>query len=94
MEDVTLLLYLKDVEYGKRLLRFLVQKKNPGLHPELVTSGNGMEFRIGMGTGGLVILTDDPTVHGDEKRKVINLSNVQDRTKGKIFQFQKAEKIY
>ncbi len=94
MEDVTLLLYLKDVEYGKRLLRFLVKKKNPGLHPELVTAEKGMKFRSGTRTGGLVVLTDDPAVHGDEKRKVINLSNVSDREQGKIFQYQRAEKIY
>lgn len=94
MEDVTLLLYLKDAEYGKRLLRFLVQKKNPGLHPELVTAKSKIEFRTGTESSKLVVLTDDTAIYGDGKRKVINLSNNQNREPGKIFQFQKAENIY
>ena len=94
MKDVTLLLYLKDAEYGKRLLRFLVQKKNPALHPELVTAKSKIEFRTGTESSELVVLTDDPVIYGDGKRKVINLSNKQDREPGKIFQFQKAENIY
>lgn len=94
IEDVTLLLYLKDAEYGKRLLRFLVQKKNPGLHPELVTAKSKIEFRTGTESSELVVLTDDPAIYGDGKRKVIHLSNKQGRRLGKIFQFQKAENIY
>ena len=37
MEEIILLLYLREEEYGKRLLRFLTGKRNPGVFPELVT---------------------------------------------------------
>lgn len=94
MDDVILLLYLKDTDYGKRLLRFLAGKKNPRLHPELVTAKKRMEIRVGTESQELVILTDYSDIQEDEKRKVIYLSNEQDRQKKKIFQYQKAEGIY
>lgn len=94
MKDVILLLYLKDVEYGKRLLRFLVQKKNPRLHPELVTARSKIENRVGMESEELVVLTDCSGISEDGKRMVITLSNKQDRERREIFQYQKAEGIY
>lgn len=94
MENVVLLLYLKDVEYGKRFLRFLAGKKNPHLHPELVTAADRIKMRVGMESEELVVLTDDTDVKEDEKRKVIYLSNEHDKEKKKIFQYQKAEGIY
>lgn len=94
IEDVTLLLYLRDVEYGKRLLRFLLQKKNPRLHPELVTAKSKMEFRVGTDSEKFVVLTDDPEICEDGKRNVIFLSSQQNRVQKKIFQYQKAEGIY
>ena len=89
-----MLLYLRDVEYGKRLLRFLLQKKNPRIHPELVTAKNKMEFRVGADPERFVVLTDDPEIREDGKRKVILLSSQQNRMQKKIFQYQKAEGIY
>lgn len=94
IEDVTLLLYLRDEEYGKRLLRFLLHKKNPGIHPELVTAGSSMEFRVGTELHPSVVLTDDPGLYEDGKHNTILLSGQQDRTQKKIFQYQKAEGIY
>lgn len=94
IEDVTLLLYLRDEEYGKRLLRFLLQKKNPGIHPELVTARSKMEFRIGTELKQFVVLTDDSGFYEDGKHNTILLSSQQDRTQKKIFQYQKAEGIY
>lgn len=94
MENVILLLYLKDAEYGKRFLRFLVGKKNPHLHPELVTAADKIKMRVGMESEELVVLTDDMGVKEDEKRKVIYLSNKQDVGNKTIFQYQKAEGIY
>ena len=69
MENVILLLYLKDAEYGKRFLRFLVGKKNPHLHPELVTAADKIKMRVGMESEELVVLTDDMGVKEDEKRQ-------------------------
>lgn len=94
MKSVILLLYLKDVEYGKRLLRFLTGKKNPRLHPELVTAKERIKMRVGTELDELVVLTDCVDMKEDEKRKVIYLSNEQDKRTNKIFQFQKAESIY
>lgn len=91
---MTLLLYLRDVEYGKRLLHFLVHKKNPGIHPELVTVRKKMEYRIETAPEEVVVLTDDPVLYEDGKHKIIILSNEQNRLQRKIFQYQKAEGIY
>lgn len=94
IEDVTLLLYLKDVEYGKRLLHFLIQKKNPWIHPEIVTAKSKMELRTVAASEEVMVLTDDPEIYEDEKDNVILLSGKQDRRLKKIFQYQKAEGIY
>ncbi len=94
MEDVVLLLYMKDEEYGRRLLRFLLRQKNPRLHPELVTSEHLVKNRVGTPTQKLLVLTDREEVTEDEKKEVIYLSNEQDARGKRIFQFQKAEGIY
>ena len=94
MEDVVLLLYMKDEDYGRRLLRFLLRQKNPRLHPELVTSEHLVQDRVGTPTQKLWVLTDRDEVAEDGKKEVIYLSNEQDARGKKIFQFQKAEKIY
>ncbi len=94
MEHVILLLYVKDVVYGKRFLRFLLGKRHPGLHPELVTERDKIEHRVGTDRQSIVVLTDDRTVREDEKRRVIYLSQEKWETRGAIFQFQKVEGIY
>ena len=94
MEDIILLLYVKNPDYGKRLLRFLISKKNPRIHPELVTERRNMEYRVGTEKETLVILTDQTGICEKEKRRVLQLANQQDRKNGMIFQYQKAEAIY
>lgn len=100
MEKIKLFLYLTDVEYGKRLLRFLSGRKNAGFVPELVTSDEGISGAPGGAMREAVILTDEK----NERRavslaergqgRVICLSEEPGRRKGKIFQYQKAEGIY
>ncbi|MCH5251548.1 MAG: hypothetical protein J1F22_01125 [Lachnospiraceae bacterium] len=94
MERIILLLYLKDVEYGGRLLRFLMGKKNPMLHPELVTVKEKVKMRVGSEKESVAVLTDCMEIEEDEKQQIIYLSNEQDAKKKKIFQYQKAEGIY
>lgn len=94
MGDVNLLLYLKDADYGKRLLRFLAGKRHPGLHPELVTAMKNVEYRERTKQEELVVLTDCTGVRETEKRKVIYLASRQDRERKQIFQYQRAENIY
>lgn len=96
MEQVILLLYVKDAVYGKRFLRFLMGKHHPRLHLELVTDRENMENRLGTDRQSLVVLTDDRTVRADEKkrRNVIYLSKEKWATGDSIFQYQKAEVIY
>lgn len=94
MEDVVLFLYLREEEYGRRLLRFFLNKKNPWLHPELITEKQHLVRRVSLREERLAVLTDDRTVQADEKVEIIYLSNEQDREQKKIFQYQKAEGIY
>ena len=65
MEDVVLLLYMKDEDYGRRLLRFLLRQKNPRLHPELVTSEHLVQDRVGTPAQKLWVLTDRDGVAED-----------------------------
>jgi len=94
VEEIILLLYLRDEEYGKRLLRFLSGKKNPGVYLELVTARKRVENRVGTEKQKVVILTDYQEIEEDEKRTVIYLCSEQNREKNRIFQYQKAEGIY
>ena len=88
MEDVVLFLYLREEEYGRRLLRFFLNKKNPWLHPELITEKQHLVRRVSLREERLAVLTDDRTVQADEKVEIIYLSNEQDREQKKIFQYQ------
>lgn len=94
MEHIILLLYLEDVQYGRRLLRFLMGKKNPRLHPELITVKEKIKMRKGSKDEAVAILTDCIEIEEDEKHKVIYLCSEQDAKQKKIFQYQKAEEIY
>ena len=62
MEDVVLFLYLREEEYGRRLLRFFLNKKNPWLHPELITEKQHLVRRVSLREERLAVLTDDRTV--------------------------------
>ncbi len=94
MEDIRILLYLEEEAYGQRFLRFLSGKKDPRIHPELVTEKDMLLRRVGTSSQRIVVLTDDESVYGDGKREVILLAGEQDDAKKKIFQYQCAEKIY
>lgn len=94
MDEVTLFLYLKERDYGERLLRFLLRKKNPWLHPELVTEGRHLEMCIPPKGERLAVLTDCEDMQEDGKKEIIYLANKTDRENKKIFQYQKAEDIY
>lgn len=94
MRTVLLLLYFKEESYGKRLLYFLMGKKHPLFHPELVTSREGILERAGETTKETVILTDDSRVYEDESKNVVLLTGEQNRKQQKIFQFQCAEAVY
>lgn len=94
MKTVLLLLYFKEEAYGRRLLYFLMGKKHPFFHPELVTSREKLQKRAGATTKKTVILTDDTKVYEDETKNVVLLTGEQNRQQQKIFQFQCAEAIY
>ena len=94
MEEVTLLLFFREAAYGRRFLRFLSGKKNPRIHPELVTKKEMLLLRVGTPSRRLVVVTDDETVCEDGKREVVLLAGEQNRRQKKIFQFQCAEGIY
>ncbi len=94
MKEVILLLYFRDEKYGKRLLRFLAGKKNPFLHPELVTAKERIDRRIASEEERLVVLTDYAGMEENSRRKVIYLSGEGGRSENKIFRYQKASGIY
>lgn len=92
--DIILFVYVREEEYGKRFLRFLLRKKHPRLHPELVTRYEVVNHRVETERQKIVVLTDDRKVYEEEKRQVILLSDEQSRENGKIFQYQQADEIY
>lgn len=94
MADLVLLLYFREEDYGKRFLHFLMKKRHPGIHPELVTGKDRLVQRTAMTEKPLVILTDDASVQEGGKQNVILLAGEQDRERKKIFQYQCAEGIY
>lgn len=91
--EITLLIYVEE-EYGKRLLRFLLGKRHPKLHPELITRYEMIKKRLEKEEEGLIVLTDDRNVYEEDVGKVILLGERQSKKERKIFQYQEAEKIY
>ena len=94
MEQIILLLYFREENYGRRFLRFLNGKKNPQIRPELVTERDGVLRRVGTTSDRLVVVTDDDTICEDGKREVVLLTGEQNRKEKKIFQYQCADGIY
>lgn len=94
MTEFVLLIYVQEELYGKRMLRYLLGRRNPHLHPELVTSREMITHRTGSETQRLVILTDQKEIKEDGKRIVIQLAETQNRGMRTIFQYQRAESIY
>ena len=94
MEQIILLLYFQEEDYGRRFLRFINGKKNPRIHAELVTKKEGVLRRVSTVSDRLVVVTDDDTICEDEKREVVLLTGEQNRREKKIFQYQSAENIY
>ncbi len=94
MEEWTLYLYLTDEAYGRRLLRFLIAKRHPALHPELITTREALRGQIEGKEGPVAILTDDEDLYEDEEQSVILLGDRQSREEKRIFQYQYAEAVY
>lgn len=94
MTEFILLLYMQEEDYGKRLLRFLLGKKNPHLHPELVTSREMINYRVGTETQKVIVLTDQEEIEEDENKIIILLTSAKKKEKRTICQYQKADGIY
>ena len=94
MTEFILLLYMQEEIYGKRLLRFFLGKKNPHLHPELITSRDMITQRVGTETQKVIVLTDQEGDFEDENKIVILLTGAKKKGKRTIYQYQKAEGIY
>ena len=94
MAETVLLLYMREETYGKRMLRFLLGKKNPYIHPELVTAKEKAIQRIGTENQHVTILTDCEEILENEDKNIVFLSSAIRKGVPTIFQFQKAEEIY
>lgn len=94
MKKITLLLFTRDEAYGKRLLRFLAGKKHPSIYPELITEKEQLVSKNELEDKELVVLTDYAGIKENDRRKVIYLSGENDRTKNKVFMYQKADSLY
>ena len=92
--EVILLLYVREEDYGRRLLRFLLGKKNSFLHPELVTDERMLWNRAGTQTQRIVVLTDREMAVKEEKREIIYLSAQRSDEWKSVYQYQKAESLY
>lgn len=92
--DVILLLYVREEDYGRRLLRFLLGKKNGFLHPELVTDETMLQNRVGLPTQKIVVLTDREIAVGEGEKEVIYLTGRREYKGKSIYQYQKAESLY
>ena len=62
MQNILLLLYFEEEAYGRRLLRFLSEKKNPFFRPELVTGRKQLTERKNASSKKTIILTDQTKV--------------------------------
>lgn len=94
MKKITLLLFTRDEAYGKRLLRFLAGKKHPSIYPELITEKEQLVSKNELEDKELVVLTDYAGIKDNDRRKVIYLSGENDRTKNRVFMYQKADSLY
>lgn len=94
MKDVILLLCLQDEVYGQRLLGYLVGKKNPALHPELLTIGEAVSAGENDQRENVVVLTDQRELQKNSRHRVILLSGVREEDGDSIYLYQKAEGIY
>lgn len=94
MADTILLLYMKEERYGKRMLHFLLSKKNPYLHPELVTEKEKVWQRVGTERQNIVVFTDCEEILEKNKNRFILLSPTYRHGVCTIYPFQKAEEIY
>lgn len=92
--EVILLLYVREEDYGHRLLRFLLAKKNRFLHPELVTDEKMLWNRVGTQAQRIVVLTDREMMVKEEKREIIYLSAQRGNERKSVYQYQKAESLY
>lgn len=92
--EVILLLYVREEDYGRRLLRFLLAKKNSFLHPELVTDERMLRNRVGTQKQRIVVLTDREMTVKEESREIIYLSAQRSDERKSVYQYQKAEGLY
>lgn len=94
MTEFILLIYMQEENYGKRMLRFFLGKKNPHLHPELVTTMDRVTHRMGTETQKVIVLTDREEIEENENRLLILLTGTKKIGKRTIYQYQKADGIY
>lgn len=94
MVEVVVLIYVQDEAYGKRLLRYLMGRRNTHMHAELVTSREIIHRRIGTNKQRIVVLTDWDEIEETSDKRVIHLTGVRTKNARDIFQYQKAEDIY
>lgn len=92
--EVILLLYVREEDYGRRLLRFLLGKKNSFLHPDLVTDERMLRNRVGTKMQRIVVLTDREITMKEETKEIIYLSAQRSDKRKSVYQYQKAESLY
>ena len=94
MKETIILLYFLQIDYGRRLLRFLTRKKNKRIRLELMTERERVMWRTETENQRIVVLTDDEGLYAEAKKEVILLGKTDDRQQKKILQYQRAEGIY
>lgn len=94
MKEIVLLLFFREEEYGRRLLRFLTKKKNKQIRLELMTNRQRVMWRTQTTSQRLVVLTDDEGLYEEEEKEVILLGDDSNREQKRILQYQRAEGIY
>ena len=94
MKETIILLYFLQIDYGRRLLRFLTRKKNKQIRLELMTERERVMWRTETENQRIVVLTDDEGLYAEAKKEVILLGKTDDRQQKRILQYQRAEGIY
>lgn len=94
MNKITLLLFMREEKYGKRLLRYILDKRNPCLHPELITFPDMISMRTQKENETIVVLTDYEKMEEFQGIVVIFLTQRGMHNQKTIYQFQKTETIY